>query len=354
MKTVKKFSGILIFIVLLSLVILKLIANKKDQSKALQAILDYSYTIPVEVVLADYGTTQVKLIENGITRPDVQIDLLSETQGEVVAVHCKVGDKVAKGYVLVEIEKDVLQSQLQLARENLKNAARDLERYQKLAVSDAITQQQLESMQLNHQNALTNFNTLQEQLSNTVIRAPISGYISARSIEPGSVINPGMPVMTINSQQQMDFAIKVAERDISHIKAGQDVSVIIDVLSEQTFAGRVKEISVNADLSGRYSVLVQLLNPSPAILPGMTGTAVFKFSSEKQQIVLPRRAIMGSVQAARVYIVQGDSTIERKVDVLPINPTEVAVIQGLQPGELVVLTGHVNLQSGTPVNIINQ
>lgn len=354
MKTLKKLSGIFIFIVILGLVIVKLMANKKEQDKELRALLDYNVTTPVEVVSADYGTVQIQLTENGVTQSDKQIEVLSETQGRVIAVAGESGDKIAAGQVLLQVEQEVIQSQLQLAKENLAKAAKDLQRFKKLASVNAVTKQQLEQVELNHQNAMTNFTSLNKQMENTTVRSPINGFISSRSVEKGSIVTPGMPLMTVVAQNEMNFVVKMAESNISSIYKGQEVEVKADVLPGKTYPGKVKEVSVNADLSGRYEVLIQLQNKDFSLRAGMNGTAVFRFKNDKQQIVLPRKCIMGSIQKASVFVVQADSVVERKVQVTPLNTSEVAVSYGLNPGEQVVLSGHINLSNGTSVNIINR
>ena len=354
MKIIRKLSGIFIFFIILSLVIVKLLANKKEQDKKLQALLDYSYTIPVEIVSTSYGIPEYQLTENGIVQPDKEIEILSETQGEINTLSGMIGDKVAAGQVLLQVERDVLESKLQLAKENLSKATRDLERFKRLAAGDVVTRQQLEDMQLNHQNALTNYTTLKNELAKTTIKSPVTGFISSRKVEKGSILTPGMPVMTIAALDKMNFVIKVAEDDIIRIKTGQKVKVIIDVLPGKDYEGVVKEISLNADMSGRYKVFIQLPNPGFNLRSGMNGRAVFTFPEQEQQIILPRKSIMGSIREASVFVVQSDTVVERKVQVKPVNDAEVAVSGGLQQGEKVVLTGHINLQSGTQVNIINQ
>lgn len=354
MKTIKRIYGIFIFILMLGLIIIKLMANKKEQKSDLQALLDYSYTVPVEVTTTKYEIVTNKLSEHGVTLSDKDIDILSQTQGEIIHVFGEIGDRVNTGQVLVKVEKEVLESQLEFARLNLDKATKDVLRFKKLVAGNAATQQKLEEVELHHQNAKTEYTTLLNQLENTTLKSPISGFISSVSIEKGSVLSPGVPVMTISAQDDMNFMIRMAEKDITKISKGQEASINIDVFSNEFYKGKVKEIGVIPDLAGRYGVTIHMMNPDLKLRSGMTGNATFSFTQSLQQIILPRGSIVGSVQKASVFVVQGDTVAEKNIQVQSINPSEVAVLHGLQAGEKVVVTGHMNIQDGTTVNIINR
>ncbi|MGK7396665.1 MAG: efflux RND transporter periplasmic adaptor subunit [Candidatus Cyclobacteriaceae bacterium M3_2C_046] len=353
MKKIKKIIGILVVVALVAWVVFTLINNKKEMDQELQAILDYSYTTPVQVVSARYQPTEYVLIENGITQADQEVEVMAETQGEITSLMVKVGQKVIAGKVLATVEKKVLLDQLALAEVNLKNAENDLKRFQALVKGDAVTQQQVEAMELKYQDAKTSLSQLQEQLAHKTIKAPVSGVISSKSIEQGSFVTPGMSIMNISTQSAMNFVIWVAEQDLHQIKEGLAAEVKLDVFSDRILKGIVSEISVKPDLSGRYSVAVQIPNPDYELTSGLSGMAHFSFPSKAEHIVLPRKVLVGSVQNASVYVVNGDSVQLKPVTVASMNARDIAVLQGLDQNEQVVVSGQINLQNGTKVNIIN-
>jgi RND family efflux transporter MFP subunit len=353
MKEFRKISVIIILVAIVSLLIFTLITNKQAQDRELQSMLDFSYQTPVEVTNATVGTANITLKENGITEAAKEISVISETQGKIIAMNGKVGEQVAAGQILVEVEKELLQDQLKLADTNLQNAKNDLERFKKLHQGNAVTGQQLDNMQLNYQNALTNYNAVKEQLANAVIRAPISGIISHVHLETGAHLSPGSPVMSIMDEQEVSFKIRVAARDISQLKVDMLGGVILDVARDKTYIGRIDEIGISSDMSGRYPVWVSLENAESGLKSGLSGIASFNLPVEKNHIVIPRKSIYGSMENPSVFLIKGDTAYQRIIKALPINEAEVAVLEGIAPGDIIVTSGHMNLENGTQVKILN-
>jgi len=109
---------------------------------------------------------------------------------------------------------------------------------------------------------------------------------------------------------------------------------------------------VQSALSGRYKVSIRVDNRSCSLKPGMTGMARFYFP-KKKIIVLPRKCIVSSILDPSVYLVSGDTIIEKKVDARLLNEKEVLIQKGLIAGERVILSGHLNLAPGSRVQITN-
>jgi len=235
---------------------------------------------------------------------------------------------------------------------NLQNAEEDLHRFESLLECDAATHQQLEQVKLNYKNAVNQVARSQEQLENTQILAPMDGYISSRRIERGSYITPGMPLMTIAEQSRLLIVVPVAESSLDHIYPGQKVEVFPSSIPDECLEGVVHEVPVNSSNSGRYPVSIKVDNASCRLKPGMTGQARFSFQ-ERRGIILPRKCIVNSILDPSVYLVSGDSVIEREVTARLLNETRVLVQGGLTEGERVVLSGHINLVPGSKIRIIH-
>ncbi len=352
MKTVKKIIIIVIVSVIVALFFYKLFNNKKQLDSDLQAMVEYSVVIPVQVIKPQVQENSRFIRESGVIRAGNEISVLSETSGKVTYASGEAGEHVSAGQTLLMVEQGVINSQLKLAVLNLKNAKKDLERYKKLAGGDAITEQQLEVAELNYQNALTNHITLKKQLENTTIKSPANGFIAKRFVSTGDNIVPTMPVFSI-IENQMVFVAKVAGNDIRHINTGQNVEIGIDIMPDKTFSGQVKSIGVIPNMSGRYEVEINILDYDARLREGQDGYVKFNVNLSETGLTIPRKCIEGSINDAQVYIQQGDSVITRKVKATLLNETEVLVSNGLLPDDKVVLTGQINLEEGTRVKVIN-
>jgi RND family efflux transporter MFP subunit len=306
----------------------------------------------VTTISADFLPFEEAGMETGLFEAYQEVSLVSETQGLVLQLGVKTGDRVRRGELLAAIDKGLLEEQLSLARLNLQNAKEDLHRFESLLESDAATHQQLEQVKLKYENAVNQVAMSQEQLEHTHILAPVDGYISSRSIELGSFITPGMPLMTIAEQSRLLFVVQVAESSLEQIHPGQKVRVFPSSFPDEFLEGVVHEVSVNSTISGRYSVSIKVDNGSCRLKPGMTGQARFSYQ-KRQGIILPRKCIVNSILDPSVYLVSGDSVIEREVSAMLLSETRVLIQDGLMEGERVVLSGHINLIPGSKVRIIH-
>lgn len=354
MKTTKKYAILIISIAIVALITIKLFSNKSKLDGELKAMLEYSSVIPVEIILPEKLQSKQILEENGVLRAGSEVIILSEISGKVKSVVGNLGEYVQTGQTLAIVEKDVLESQYNLAKISYENAEKDLARFSNLASGEAITQQQMEGAKLNYQNALANYIAIKKQLENTVIKSPINGVISKRSVETGAFVMPSMPVFTILGQNQMLFVVKVAETDMLWLNKGQKAKITLDAFPGKTFVGNIRSIGVTADLSGRYEVEINITGHEPLLRAGMSGKAGFEIDMGDIGVVIPRKCIVGSVKDATVFVVKDDSVTLKTVNAIAINEAEILITEGLSVKDKVVFSGQINLQNGDKVRIINQ
>lgn len=354
MKLLRKYSTILITLLVIALVVIKLFANKSKLDNELKAMQEYSSVIPVEIIAPKKLTASRTLEESGVLRAGARIEVLSETSGKVIKVSGNIGDRVQAGQTIVMVEKEVLESQFKMAKATLDNALNDLNRFNTLIGEEAITQQQLEAAKLNYQNALTNFTSIKKQLENTNIAAPVNGFIAERKVEKGAFITPAMPVFTILEQNKMLFVVKVAESELGLLDRNQVAKIKIDAFPAKEFTGTIRSIGITSDQSGRYEVEISVSGSEIFLRAGMSGKAFFENSLKDSGVIIPRKCILGSVKEATVFILQGDSVTARSVKALSINEMDVLITDGLSATEKVVLSGQINLQNGSKVKVINQ
>jgi RND family efflux transporter, MFP subunit len=354
MKRIKKYAGTGIIIAVVALGILQLANNKKRLDNELQAMQQYSMIVPVEIVTPKRQSVSQRITENGVLTSRAEVTILAEISGNVLSVNGNIGDKVRIGQTLVTVEKEVVESQYQLAKINLDNAEKDLSRYDNLAGGEAITQQQLEAVKLKYQNALTQFTQSKKQLENTTVRSPVSGVIANRLVEKGSYLLPSVPVFTIVEQDRMVFTVNMAEEDVLALGTERKAEIFIEAFPENSFPGNIRGISTVPDLSGRYKVETELNNPGGILRAGMSGKAIFTNETGNDGLVIPRKCIVGSVRDGKLFTASGDTVISKQVKARTLNEAEVLVTEGVTETDRIVLSGQINLQDGSKVRIINQ
>ncbi|SCD20424.1 RND family efflux transporter [Proteiniphilum saccharofermentans] len=353
MKRIKRYAVIGIIIAIAALGILQLVNNKKRLDNELQAMQQYSMVIPVEVVVPKKQSISQRITENGVLTSGAEVTILSETSGKVLSVNGNTGDKVYAGQILITVEKELAESQFQLAKTNLEHAEKDLARYDNLAGGEAVTQQQLEAIKLKYRDAQAQFTASKKQLENTTIRSPVSGIITSRSVEKGSFLLPSAPVFTIVEQDRMVFTVNMAEEDILALETEQKAEIFIDAFPENSFTAHIRGISTVPDLSGRYKVEMKLNNPGGMLRAGMNGRTVFTNETGNDGLVIPRKCIVGSVRDGKVFTVSGDTVISGQVKARTLNETEVLVTEGVTETDRIVLSGQINLEDGSKIRILN-
>lgn len=352
-KTIRRIAGILTLIILVAIVAFRLISTKAKTDAQLQKISEYNEIVPVKIITATKEKATYSISESGLFQSARQIEVVSETQGNVLNIHANIGDFVKAGQILITVEKGLLTNQYELAKVNLENAETDLKRFENLVAGDAVTQRQYETMKLNYQNALTNYQQLQDQLSNTTITTPVSGFVTHRNVEKGSFIAPGTPLAGISQQGEIQFVVQLSENDILKVHKGDSSEICPSIFENRKMTGIVSEIAVKSSMSGRYDVFISLINPFAVIKPGMSGTVVFSYFSENEEIIIPRKCLVGSILNAQVFVLSGDSVMEKTVTAANLSDNEVLIRSGINVDDKIVLAGQINLEQGSKVKVIN-
>lgn len=330
-----------------------LYANKEDMKEKAKLAEVSSGAIPVEVVKPELSVISDNRALEGVLKARTDLLILSETQGKVVKQYKEKGDRVGKGELLAQIENDLIQAEVDAAEANLEKLQLDVERFERLSETNAVTQRQLEDVKIGLKNAEAQFKGAKKRLENTYIRATAAGMINDDFIQEGEFINPGAKLFEIVNVKDLILDVKLTADEVLKVHEGDEIEISISNFNEEKFKGSVTAVAFKADAALKYNVQLELENnKEDDVKPGMYATAKFNFKSESEKLLINRNAIIGSVQDAEVFIVK-DSTAElRPIQIGAIKNDMVEVISGIDQNDVVVLNGHINLNNGTKVNIV--
>ena len=286
-----------------------------------------------------------------------ELDIIAESQGRITQLNIDEGQYISKGALVARIDDTNIQAQLLTTKASMAKAQKDVERYERLVKAGAISQQQYEEVKLGYQNSLANVTSIEQQLKYSSARSPMSGVIKEMKLEEGSFASPGTVLATVVDVSSLKMVVKIGETEIMQVKKGQRVEIVTEVYPNEVFIGKVKLISVQADVARNYEVEIELPNPKRTPLkPGMYGTVQITPANNMDQnaLFVARKSIVGSVQSPKVYTVNGANEVSYKsVKVGEIVEDKVKVLDGLVEGELVVISGQINLTDGKKVKLIN-
>jgi cobalt-zinc-cadmium efflux system membrane fusion protein len=287
--------------------------------------------------------------------------VIPQLSGRVTELKVHLGDRVAKGQVLVVIDSaDLAQAyddydkaadaskltQKNLGRQTQQSAIgvasdRDLDQARS---DDAQAQAELVRTRA-HLNVLGVPIDSRGPARRLIVRAPFGGSITSLSVAPDTTINdPTAPLMTIADLSTVWVTAMVAEKDLGAIAKDQDAEVDLVAYPDRTLHGKVSFVSdvIEAD-SRRDKIRIAFANQSYALKPNMFASVTL-IGASQSQVVLPSSALLMNNDRTSVFVATAPWTFERRsVDPLLEEGSSVAIRSGVKPGEQVVVKGGILL-----------
>lgn len=329
--------------------------NKEKNEEETQIVAQTNASIAVRVAQVKKGSVEAVYTANGNFIPEQEVNIAAETPGRVVKLLVDEGSVVKAGQTLAIVNADQISVQLQTAQAAYATAQADAERFESAYKTGGVTQQQLEQVRLGLQNAKAQVRSAQITAADANVKAPISGIINKKFIEQGTFVAPGTPLFELVNVAQLKLRVNVDESQVATLKLGDILTVKASVYPNQDFEGKVSFIAPKADASLNFPVEMLIQNQGDATLKaGMYGTAYFKASQDLKTDILtvPREAFVGSVSSNQIFVVQNNIAVLKTVSSGKNFGNEVEILDGLQDGATVVISGQINLIDQAPINII--
>lgn len=317
------------------------------------------------------GTAEVKRqVVTGITMTEVQptqVDEYYETSGTVKAktisviasrvmgtitsVKVKEGDRVHAGQILMTIDdRDIAQrvkaaeKAVEAAKQNKSLSDITYQRYKRLHDEKAISQQEIDQIETQKKVADIEYEKARAMLAEaqvhygfTRITAPISGVVTEKKIELGSMAVPGIPILTVEDNSHFRIEANVDERLSGKLKIGMPVDVIIDSVGQKT-KGRISEIIPAVDPMSR-TFLIKVDLKMPSLKTGIYGKVLIP-EGKKEAILVPQKAIVEKGQLVGVYVVDKQGVITyRLIKAGKKYGEQIEVLSGLSGGEKIIIDG---------------
>lgn len=320
---------------------------------------------PVQVIKVEASTLASNLELSGEIQAEMTVALAFRIPGRIADRPVNVGDRVAPGQIVARLDRTIetnavtaAQAALEAARGEVATARNAFERQEQLMAQGFTTRTRFDLALKAHEtataaleNAEAQFELAQDTLGFTDLRSDVAGVVTARSAEPGEVVQPGQAVVQIAREDGRDAVFNVPARLLVANAAERTVRVVLAEAPGVSAMGRVREIAPRADpVTRTFQVRVGLENPPDAMRLGST---VVGFVETRSAVVvsIPATALTRSGNSPAVWIVDpANSTVQlRPIEILRFNPDEIVVSQGLLPGETIVSGGVQALHPGQRV-----
>ncbi|MBB5372669.1 efflux RND transporter periplasmic adaptor subunit [Acidocella aromatica] len=289
--------------------------------------------------------------------------LSAEVSGIIDTINFESGADVQKGQVLATLRPNndpAVLAQLQAtAKLDAINYARDQKQFAASAVSQATLDSDRETLAA----AQAQVAAQQALMAEKVIRAPFAGRLGIRKVDIGQYISPGTEIVTLEQLDPLYVDFYLPQRTLSEVQPGQTVNLSLDAYPGQSFTATVSAIGAQVDQDTR-SVAVRATVPNGKLLlrPGMFASLSVATGAPASYVTLPQTAITYSSYGDTVFIVRHGQDAKGKpalvaeqvfVTLGDTRGDQVAVLSGVQPGDVVVTAGQVKLRNGAVVSINN-
>ena len=293
------------------------------------------------------------------------VDLSSEVTGLVREVLFKSGQNVKRGDLLIQLNADADIAQLHALEAAAELSATVLKRDQAQLAAEGVSQAQVDADAADLKSKRAQVAQQAALVEKKSIRAPFNGRLGITTVNPGQYVNTGDKLVTLQTIDPVYVDFFVPQKQVSALKVGQNLKVISDAFAGQEFTGQVSSISPKIDTSSRnVQVQATLSNQKQLLLPGMFANVALDVGDKNKFITLPQTAITYNPYGSTVFVVKDGDKKDEKGNPVQVaqqvfvttgatRGDQVAVLTGIQAGQVVVTSGQLKLKNGTPVLIDN-
>lgn len=330
-------------------------------------------------VVVTQGTIEEVITAQGKLEPQEYVDVGTQVSGQLKKIHVDIGDTVAKGQLLAEIDPRVYEARFEANQAKLNSlkaqlneqkaqavlAKQNLKRNQNLIALNAISQQVLQESQAEEAVAearvgatMAQINEVESNLQGdrtnldfTKIHAPMAGTVTAMPAREGQTLNANQTaplILQIANLDMMTVRAQVAEADVTRLKENLPAYFTTLGDAERRWEGTVRQILPSPEVLNDvvlYNVLIDVRNEGRQLMTGMSTQVFFIFGKAENVPVIPMEALSQRVpekdnengKAYRVRVVSESGPEERVIHAGLQTRTQAQVTAGLENGERILL-----------------
>jgi membrane fusion protein (multidrug efflux system) len=297
-----------------------------------------------------------------------QATVRAKVAAEVKRVLVREGDRVNAGQTVAEFDTAQLRAQLAernaaiaSAQAELATAERNRKANEQLLKQNFISQNAYDTTEGIFQTKAAALELSKAQLEQTqialadaVVRAPISGLVAKRYVQPGEKVGFDAMLLSIVDLSQLEVQAQAPLADIAKIEPGMQAKVEVEGLPERSFTGKVERINPSAEQGTRsINVYVSLKNEGSLLKTGMFARVRLTMAAEREAAALPVSAVRGEGAQTYVWLIVGSRLERRAVSTGTRDERAhlVEILSGVQASENVIATKFDNLQHGLPARL---
>lgn len=307
----------------------------------------------INVKILGYETLQDIFRTKGVLIPDEEVALSFETSGKITKIYFKEGSSVRKGELLAKVNDSPLQAELKKLEAQLPLANDRVFRQKSLLAKDAVSQEAFESVSTELDKLKADIELVKARIDQSELRAPFDGVIGLRQVSEGAYASPSLVISTLTKLSPLKIEFSVNERQANDIKAGTKIAFNVEN-DLNTYYASVYAIESKLDektLSLKARALYA--NQGAKLKPGRSANIEIQLSEINNAIVIPAIASIAEMGRDIVYVYKSGIAHQVEIKKGMRTASSLQVIDGLQTGDTLIVSGVMQLRDGMEV-VINK
>lgn len=310
--------------------------------------------VNVRIHVVNASHSEVTRTYVGEVEENSSLSLSFATVGTVEQVFVREGDQVRKGNLLASVDKQKARNAHAAAKAALAQAEDGYKRLKQVYDQGSIAEVKWVEMQTNLEKARSMEAIARKQLNDCDLYAPCDGVIGSCNAKIEANLLPGQSAMTLLDVTRVQVVFTVPENEIASIALGDQGTIEVPALNNQTFTGKIGDRSLTANrMAHTYKVKIALDNNHQQLLPGMV-CKVHVAQPSTGGFVIDGKAVQTRPDGLGVWCVSQGRAVRRMVEAAQFVANGVLITGGLAQGDTLIVEGQQKLYEGAVVNIQNQ
>lgn len=327
--------------------------NREPSLATAEASTDPEGGLPlVEVEAAAVDRIEISIPAVGSLRSDESITMSPEIDGRLSEIRVKEGEKVKAGTVVAVLDQSVYLAEIAQIEASLALSRANFQRATELLQRNAGTVRARDEAQAALRQDEASLALAKAQLEKTRIVAPFDGVLGLRRVSLGQYLQAGTEVINLEAIDPLKVDFRVPELYFPVVRVGQEISISVDALPGESFAGTVYAIDPQVDVGGRSIVIrARVPNPDERLRPGLFVRVSLVYDAREAAVLVPEQAIVPIGGKKFVYRLIDGRVVQTEVVLGERVGTRVEIRSGVAAGELVVTAGQLRIDDGDAVRV---
>jgi RND family efflux transporter MFP subunit len=320
-------------------------------------VLETGDVISVKIAEATSESINNDIISTGLLTTESEARLAFKIGGIVDKVLVNEGQSFKKGQLLSTLKVTEINAQVDQAKLALEKAKRDYARVDNLYKDSVATLEQWQNAKTGLDLALKAIESISFNQQFASIHAPASGFVTSKMSNEGEVVEPGTPVLSINTTEGNNWILKagITDSEWTAISVNQKAEVILDAFPKKQFTAFVyRKLMVADQASGSFQIELKIAFNTERPAVGMFGTAKILAGGSNKAITIPHEAlIQADGDKAFVFVPQADNSVKKLPIVIQSFTDKLVVIQtGIEAGTKVIVSNTAFLNENSKIAIV--